>query len=123
MCPENKKYFDLTTEINEKMTVYPGDPVFSCRHIAVLGDSSEFNLREITMGNHAGTHIDFPSHVIKSGKTSSDYPIDKLISDGMILEIPNSMTSINKEFLLMHEIKGNKFLFFNLEMIKKGTIS
>jgi kynurenine formamidase len=39
------------------------------------------------MSNHLGTHIDYPSHIIKNGKNSSDYDINYLIGNSIIIEI------------------------------------
>jgi len=110
--PKISRYKDLTAEITKETVIYPGDPVFSCEDVAVLGESSEFHLRKFTMGNHTGTHIDFPAHVIKGGKTSSDYSIDDLIGDGLILEVPDGMPSIKKDFILMQGIKEKDIVFF-----------
>jgi kynurenine formamidase len=48
------------------------------------------------MCNHAGTHIDFPSHVIKDGKTSSDVELGYLIGTGLIVHVPDHFSSISK---------------------------
>jgi kynurenine formamidase len=40
------------------------------------------------MCNHAGTHIDFPSHVISNGKASNDFELDYLMGSGVIVDVP-----------------------------------
>jgi len=69
-------------------------------------------LDKIYLGNHTGTHIDFPAHVIKGGKTSNDYPIDSLIGHGLIIEVPNDAVSITKKFVKNQPILQNDFVFF-----------
>jgi arylformamidase len=80
-----KKWYDLTAVISEKSIVYPGDPAFRCDDVYSLNSGSQFHLCQMHLGNHIGTHIDFPAHVIKDGKTSSDYVIENLIGSGLIL--------------------------------------
>ena len=43
-------------------------------------------LQEVTMGSHVGTHIEFPYHHIKTGKTAADYPLERLVGDAVVLD-------------------------------------
>jgi arylformamidase len=43
-------------------------------------------LEEVTMGSHVGTHIEFPYHHLKTGKTAADYPLERLVGDGVVLD-------------------------------------
>lgn len=105
-------YSDLTAPITEKTVIFPGDPVFSKKCISSIGDESYFNLAEISLGNHTGTHIDFPAHVKSGGKVSSNYSIDNLIGDGIIIEVPNDATSITRSFIMKQPILKDDFVFF-----------
>jgi arylformamidase len=65
------------------------------------------------LGNHTGTHIDFPAHVIHGGKTSSDFPVHSLIGPGLIIEVPDQEKSITKAFVKSQtSISPNDFVFF-----------
>ena len=88
------KYYDLTANISEKLVAFPGDPQFKSEKVCSLEEGSAFHLDKIHLGNHTGTHIDFPAHVIKDGKTSNDYPIESLIGHCLIIEVPNDIGSI-----------------------------
>lgn len=107
-----KKYHDLTSAISEKTLVFPGDPQFKSETICSLEQGSQYQLHAMQLGNHTGTHIDFPAHVIKGGKTSSDFPIESLIGYGLIIEVPDNEKSITKEFLETQPILSNDFVFF-----------
>jgi len=109
---QEKKNYDLTAEISEKTVVFPGDPTYKSEDVCALGDESEFHLCQMHLGNHTGTHIDFPAHVIKGGKTSSDYSIDDLIGSGLIIEVPDSEKSITSKFVSEQPIQANDFVFF-----------
>ena len=65
------------------------------------------------LGNHTGTHIDFPAHVVRGGKTSTDFPIQFLIGSGLIIEVPETEISITKKFIKSQEsISQNDIVFF-----------
>lgn len=81
------KIFDITLDLKEGMVSWPGDPPFKRSIISALeaGKSSEVSL--ITMGSHAGTHIDAPSHKVRGGATLSEIPIDALLGDALVCDM------------------------------------
>ena len=104
--------YDLTVAITPAIPVFPGDPPFAMSPIKTLGAGCCFNLRHMHMTNHIGTHIDFPSHVIQGGKTSSDYPIEALQGPGLIAELPQDAPCVTWEFVETLPIQENDFVFF-----------
>jgi len=106
-------YYDLTAPITSNTVVYPGDPKFSTEDVVSLQSGSKFHLCHMHLGNHTGTHIDFPAHVIPGGKTSSDFPIQDLIGSGLIIQVPDTEKSITREFVKSQQaILPNDFIFF-----------
>lgn len=43
-------------------------------------------LQEVHMGSHVGTHVEFPYHHLKTGKTAADYPLDRLMGEAVLLD-------------------------------------
>ena len=43
-------------------------------------------LQEVKMGSHVGTHVEFPYHHLKDGKTAADYPLERLVGDAVVLD-------------------------------------
>jgi arylformamidase len=110
---KNKRYYDLTAPVTNSTVVFPGDPQFTTEDICSLEGGAKFHLCHMHMGNHTGTHIDFPAHVISGGKTSSDFKLQDLIGSGLIIEVPEVDKSITKEFVAsLQSIKRNDFVFF-----------
>ncbi len=67
---------DLTLPIEEGMPYFKGDPIPEIRQFRNIRKDG-YNIKEIRMGTHTGTHLDAPSHFIDGGKT-----IDRLhVSD------------------------------------------
>jgi len=118
-----RKYYDLTAKISEKTVVFPGDPEYKSNDICSLDQGAQYHLCHMHLGNHTGTHIDFPSHVIRDGKTSSEFPIENLIGSGLIVEVPDVEKSITKIFVDKLPILSNDFVFFktsNSKLSKEG---
>lgn len=121
-----KKYYDLSANISEELVAFPGDPLYQREQVSSLEEGSHFHLSKIHLGNHTGTHIDFPAHVIQGGKTSSDFPIDSLIGHGLIIEVPDKETSITRDFIKNQSILKNDFVFFkttNSKISKNSTFT
>lgn len=43
-------------------------------------------LQEVRMNTHVGTHIEFPFHHRRDGKTAAEYPLERLIGDAVVLD-------------------------------------
>ena len=43
-------------------------------------------LQEVKIGSHVGTHVEFPYHHLKEGKSAADYPLDRLMGDAVLLD-------------------------------------
>jgi arylformamidase len=43
-------------------------------------------LQEVRMSTHVGTHIEFPYHHRRDGKSAAEYPIARLIGDAVVLD-------------------------------------
>jgi len=117
---------DLTAPITKDTVVFPGDPVFKTEKVVSLESGSNFNLCHMHMGNHTGTHIDFPAHVISSGKTSGDYTLDDLVNHGLIIEVPENNPTVTERFVESQAIFENAFVFFktrNSKLSKQDKFS
>lgn len=108
----NNTIHDLTAKINTAIVVYPGDPAYRSNNICSLSSGDAFNLCEEHLGNHTGTHIDFPAHVIPTGKTSDDFDLASLIGNGIIIEVPDEHLSITAPFVKNLSILKNDIVFF-----------
>jgi arylformamidase len=107
-----EKIYDLTATITQDLVSFPGDPTFKEENVCSIAKGDHFHLSHISMGNHTGTHIDFPCHVIEGGKNSNDYPISNLMGSGLIIKIPDDAKSITSSFIKSQTIRPNDIVFF-----------
>lgn len=49
------------------MPAFPGDPPFRSQAVTRVVDGGPYNLSSLTLGSHAGTHVDPPSHFLAGG--------------------------------------------------------
>ncbi|MDD2754490.1 MAG: cyclase family protein [Methanothrix sp.] len=73
-----KEFYDISAPL-EVAPIYPGDRPFSQEWMARLNEGDSYNLSALALGSHAGTHLDFPSHLLKSGKSQDQYPLKRFI--------------------------------------------
>ncbi|NCC24461.1 MAG: cyclase family protein [Deltaproteobacteria bacterium] len=67
---------DLTLPLNPNMAVYPGDPPVEIDTVHTL-ETHGWELRRISLGTHAGTHVNVPSHMISGGASLADLPLTR----------------------------------------------
>jgi arylformamidase len=56
-------------------TVFPGDPAPAFERVKTIGGGNNYNLTNISLCVHNGTHIDSPRHFIADGYGVSDIPL------------------------------------------------
>lgn len=66
---------DLSQKLYNKMPVYPGDPEVIIEEIHTL-DKEGWNLRNLTLTTHIGTHVNVPYHMVEKGRRLTDFQLD-----------------------------------------------
>jgi len=89
-------YIDISRKINNSLFVYPGDPKVNVTQVCTVSRHG-YSVHSFSMGSHAGTHIDFPRHFYKNGKTAEDYSLDKFCGAAVVIEV-NKNDVLNKSF-------------------------
>lgn len=72
------KIFDISQEVFS-CAVYPGDPKPKKEILCSIEHGNLYNLSEISMCVHNGTHIDAPYHFLQKGKTAENISLEKMI--------------------------------------------
>lgn len=79
------KYIDLSHKIDNKMPVYPGAVDVSLVHAKTLLNDRH-NAYYLSTSMHAGTHIDFPMHLLPNDNTADTYELDKFVGKGYLID-------------------------------------
>ena len=69
------KIIDLSQQLYDRMPVYPGDPEVKIEEIHTLSKEG-WNLRNMTLTTHTGSHVNVPYHMRKDGLKLDQLPLD-----------------------------------------------
>lgn len=93
------KIYDVTIPLSSETPVWEGERGITIERSAVIGAKSDYNVSRVELGVHSGTHIDAPFHVLSGDFTVDQIPLDKLVGEVQVVEIPGSTKTINRDVL------------------------
>src|SRR5579859_6249452 len=76
------QYFDLSHSMENGMTFFPGDPE---PRFVPADIAAPWQVTELHMGTHTGTHVDAPAHFLPDGKTIDQYPPERFFVAGIVV--------------------------------------
>lgn len=85
-----EKIYDISATISPKIPVFPGDPRPRVLPRIRICDGAPYNVSELSLGSHTGTHIDAPYHFEPRGKTVEELSLDALTGRCTVVEIPSA---------------------------------
>jgi len=105
------KAIDLSHLINQDITVYPGSarPVLENIHSINKDGFAELNINMLT-------HTDAPCHIIQDAKSLDDFPVEKFMGRGIIIDCKQfAGKEIPLSYMEQFEsrIKQSEFILFN----------
>ncbi len=106
------KWIDLSVPINKNTPVYPGDPAVKIEPAGNVHKNG-YEDHYLSIGTHAGTHIDAPSHMIPGGVTLDQIPIESFSGRGVLV---NSGKNLNLEATNGIDIKEGDIVLFRTGM-------
>ncbi|MDD4651380.1 MAG: cyclase family protein [Methanothrix sp.] len=86
--PQNfNEIYDISVPLN-KAPIYPGDRQFSQEWMERMDKGDGYNLSALSLGSHAGTHLDFPAHLLEGGKRQEEYHPGSFIMPAEVVCVP-----------------------------------
>jgi arylformamidase len=83
--------YDATILLHDALPTWDGEPGPVCRPIKRIGvDGEAAQVSLLTVGTHAGTHIDAPAHVIPGGAGVDALPLAALVGPCRVVEVSAS---------------------------------
>ena len=113
MPPEESsgKWIDITVTLHNGMVCWPDNLPFQIRRKSDMAQGEMYNLSEVSLGVHTGTHMDAPAHFVREGKSIDQIPLDIVVGRVRVIEIKDG-ESIKPEELKQHNIqRGERILF------------
>ncbi|MDW7776664.1 MAG: cyclase family protein [Methanosarcinales archaeon] len=91
------KVIDISMTIRPDMEMYPGEPGPVITRISKLESGDPYNVSQLTLGTHTGTHVDPPLHFIEGGAGIDDMPMDMLVGPARVIDLSHSTNDIGPE--------------------------
>ncbi len=80
------RFIDLSYPLEHGQLNFPSDPQISVRvHNTVAGIG--YNITELSLSTHHGTHLDVPYHFLDDGKTLDQMPLDKFFGPATLVDL------------------------------------
>jgi len=117
-------WIDVSATLDPATTpVYEGNAPLSFEFMLDMRKGDGVTLSKYSLGAHSGTHIDAPQHFIRDGAPVDKVPLDPLIGPARVIDIPDSVRSIDAAELNRHAWKGAERLIFRTRSSVRGWMS
>lgn len=93
------KIIDISQEVLS-CRAFPGDPVPRGERMQSMEQGSLYNLSQLSMCAHNGTHVDAPAHFIKDGKTVEQMPLESFVGDCFVARHEGDLTEEDARSIL-----------------------
>jgi kynurenine formamidase len=77
---------DLTQPLGPETLLWPDSRPFEAEVVAALTADGNF-ARAIALPEHAGTHLDAPSHFVANGTTAAEIPAERLVVPAAVIDV------------------------------------
>ena len=98
------KIYDISQELMG-CCVYPGDMIPQKESICDMTKGDLYNLSNISLCTHNGTHVDAPLHFIENGNSVSDIPLEKFIGSCYVVCHEGEFTTSHVKSLIADKCK------------------
>jgi arylformamidase len=114
-------WIDITMTIRSGMVHWPGDEEIVVERIQDLESGGPYNLSRISMGLHAGTHIDAPLHFLPRGAGIDEMPLDAVVGPARVIGI-RDMEAVTRSELEPQDIReGERILLKTANSYRTGS--
>jgi arylformamidase len=105
--------YDISVPITPGVTpTYPGDPGIEVGSWAAIARGDAANVSVLHFGAHTGTHIDAPAHFIEGAHGIPSLPLDALVGEARVVEIPASALAVEESHVEEASLEGARRVLF-----------
>ena len=117
-------WLDATATLDPATTpVYEGNAPLAFDFQLDMRKGDALTLSKLSLGAHSGTHIDAPQHFVRDGASIDKVPLDALIGHARVIDIPDSVQSIDAIELNRHEWRDAERVIFRTRSAIHGWMS
>ncbi len=112
------RLYDISIPIQEKMTVYPGNPTPKITQYSSI-PTNVTNESLICLGSHTGSHVDSKRHIQNSIEGTATLPLDSLYGKAKVFDLTNVEKEIHKKDIERYKIEKNDIILFKTKNSQK----
>jgi arylformamidase len=79
--------FDISVPLAAGLPSWPGDPCLEVEPVLLLEKGDGARVSRITLGDHSGTHLDTPAHMLEDGASLDDIPLSSLMGRALVADL------------------------------------
>jgi arylformamidase len=106
------RIYDISIPLKDGIPIYPGDPGLEIQDWLSLSNGDTANVSMVHFGVHTGTHVDAPAHFIEGAARVEAMPLEILIGEAEVIEVPRERRSIDAALVREHCPNGSKRVLF-----------
>ncbi len=91
---------------------YPGDPGIEVGSWSAIARGDAANVSVLNFGAHTATHIDAPAHFIEGAPGLDSLPLDALVGEARVVEIPADAEAVNEGHVRPDSLQGASRVLF-----------
>ena len=104
-------WIDISVPLKTGMVVYPSDSPVLVERVMDVARGDRVTLSRVSMGLHAGTHVDAPLHLFEKGLPIDRVPLAALIGTAQVIDILDE-ASITRPEVEAHLAEGCGIVLF-----------
>ena len=104
--------YDVTVPLSNELPTYPGDPGIKVGDWRSLANGDSANVSVVNFGAHTGTHVDAPAHFIEGAAKIESLPLDSLIGECLVVEVPQDRLVVDEPFVTANVPPGTTRVLF-----------
>lgn len=81
------KIYDISVPLSSNLVAFPGDPKLEITAFNDIEKGDSYNVSEIKLCSHTGTHIDAPKHFFSNGQTIDNIPLTRCIGYAKVFDL------------------------------------
>ena len=104
--------YDVTVPVSNELPTWPSDPGVEITDYRSFAAGDGVNVSMLNLGAHTGTHVDAPAHFIEGAAKVESLPLDALIGDALVIELPEDARVIDEAFVQKHYVARSERVLF-----------
>lgn len=106
-----RRWFDISTPLGPRTVRFAGDPAFESRQTRSVERGDAYSVSRISLGTHAGTHVDPPLHFFPGRAGADHLSPETLIGPARVVRVPDSADEVARDHLRGVPTSARRILF------------